>query len=75
MEDGLLVDDVISIPDMSCQGCASAIKKALIAVPGVKSAEVDQELRMANVRFNPSRVELGKLIEAIERAGYEAFPG
>lgn len=75
MEEGLVVDDVISIPNMSCQGCASAIKRALIAVPGVKSAEVDPALKRANVRFNPSKVELGKLIEAIERAGYEAFPG
>lgn len=75
MEEGLVVDDVISIPNMSCQGCASAIKRALIAVPGVKSAEVDPALKRTNVRFNPSKVELGKLIEAIERAGYEAFPG
>lgn len=73
--DELFIDDVISIPGMSCQACASTIKRALMAVPGVKSAEVDPLLRKADVSFNPSKVELGKLIEAIERAGYEAFPG
>lgn len=75
MEDRLVVDDIISIPGMSCQGCALNIKRALIAVPGVSSADVDEARKIAHVRFNPSKVELGKLIEAIERAGYEAFPG
>jgi copper chaperone CopZ len=75
VEDGLVVDDVIYIPGMSCQGCALNIKRALIAVPGVRSAEVDEAQKVALIRFNPSKVELGKLIEAIERAGYEAFPG
>jgi len=69
------VDDVISIPGMSCQGCALAVKRALVSVPGVSSADIDEAQKVAHVRFNPSKVELGKLIEAIERAGYEAFPG
>ena len=75
MEQGLVVDDVISIPGMSCQGCALAVKRALASVPGVSSANIDEAQKVAHVRFNPSKVELGKLIEAIERAGYEAFPG
>lgn len=75
MEQGLVVDDVISIPGMSCQGCALAVKRALVSVPWVSSADIDEAQKVAHVRFNPSKVELGKLIEAIERAGYEAFPG
>ena len=75
MAEVLLIDDVISIPGISCQGCALTVKRALMSVPGVKSADVDPKLKRADVKFNPSKVELGKLIEAIERAGYEAFPG
>lgn len=75
MTEGLFIDDVISVPGMSCQDCALTIKKALKAVPGVKSVEVDEVSRRALVSFNPSQVELGKLIEAIERSGFEAFPG
>jgi len=71
----VVINDVISVPSMHCPHCAMSIKRALTMVPGVKSAEADVEKKIVNVTFNPSKVELGKLIEAIERAGYDAFPG
>jgi copper ion binding protein len=70
-----MIKDVILVPGMTCQHCVMAIKKALTAVPGVKGAEVDLEAKKAYVSFDPSKVELGRLIEAIEKVGYEAFPG
>jgi len=71
----LIIDDVISVPGMHCPHCAMSVKRALSMVQGVKSVEADLESKVVRVAFNPSKVELGKLIEAIERAGYEAFPG
>ena len=75
MSDGFAIKDVISVPGMTCQHCVMAIKKALTAVPGVKVADVDLEAKKVSVSFDPSKVELGSLIEAIEKVGYEAFPG
>lgn len=75
MSDGLLIKDVISVPGMTCQHCVMTIKRALTMVPGVKGAEANLESKTVYVSFDPSKVELGKLIEAIERVGYEAFPG
>lgn len=75
MNEDVLVKDVISVPGMHCQHCVMNIRKALSMVPGVKGADVDLEKKTVNVTFDPVKVELGKLIEAIEKAGYEAFPG
>jgi len=75
MSDGLVIKDVILVPGMTCQHCVMTIKRALSMVPGVKGAEIDLEAKKVNVTFDPSKAELGKLIEAIEKVGYEAFPG
>lgn len=75
MSEEVVIKDVISVPGMHCQHCVMSIRRALSMVPGVKSADVDLEKKIVDVTFNPSKVELGKLIEAIERAGFDAFPG
>lgn len=75
VSDGLVIKDVILVPGMTCQHCSMAIKRALSMVPGVRGAEIDLGTKKINVSFDPSKVELGKLIEAIEKVGYEAFPG
>lgn len=75
MSRDLVIDDVISVPGMTCQQCAIRVKEALSRVPGLKAAQVELEAKRVNVSFDPSQVELGRLIEAIERAGYDAFPG
>jgi copper chaperone CopZ len=75
MSNEVIVKDVISVPGMKCQHCVMNIKRALLMVPGVKLAETDLAGKKVNVAFDPSKAELGKLIEAVEKAGYEAFPG
>lgn len=75
MSEEVVIKDVISVPGMHCQHCVMSVKRALSMVPGVKAVDVDLEKKIVNVAFNPSKVELGKLIEVIERAGFDAFPG
>ncbi len=54
---------------MSCQNCVAHVKKAVSAVAGVDSVEVDLESGIARIQGHPDEAEL---IAAIEEEGYEA---
>ncbi|MBW4046737.1 MAG: heavy-metal-associated domain-containing protein [Proteobacteria bacterium] len=59
----------LGISGMTCQHCVAAVTKALQAVPGVQSAQVDLAQGKASVGGSAS-VQL--LIEAVAKAGYGA---
>ncbi len=63
------VETTIKVTGMSCMHCVGAVKKALEAVDGVESAEVN--LEQANAVVSGS-AELNTLLAAIKEAGYEA---
>jgi len=59
----------LSIPGMKCNGCMSAIEKALADEPGVIQSEVDLATKTALVE---SDVSLAALSDAIKAAGFDA---
>ena len=61
---------VIKIEGMSCEHCVKAVKKALSAVDGVNSADVDLENNQANLDVS-SAVTDAMLRGAVEEAGYD----
>lgn len=60
----------LKVTGMSCGHCEMAVKKALLGINGVKSAEADHKADKAVVEVDG--VNLDKLIEAVKKAGYEA---
>lgn len=60
----------ISVMGMDCAGCTRAVQQALIALPGVHSADVLLAAEKAIVRCEPGAVNLPTLTRAIEGAGY-----
>lgn len=58
---------VLKISGMTCGGCASAVTRALSAVPGVSKAQVDLASECATVT-GAARAE--DLIHAVETAGF-----
>ena len=62
----------LKIEGMACAGCASAVQNALGAVQGVTLAKVDLSGKSALVRYDSAEADLGKLISAVEKAGYRA---
>jgi copper chaperone len=58
---------VIKIEGMSCNHCKMAVEKALKAVTGVESAEVDLEKKQAVVTGS---AQVADLHAAIEDAGF-----
>ena len=59
----------LSVSGMSCAGCVASVRKALLAVPGVSTAEVNFAEHTAQVT---GEVRSPTLIQAVVAAGYNA---
>ncbi len=64
----------LQLRGMSCAGCASAIEKAIRAVPGVVDGNVNFGAEQATIRYNPKATNLDKIQLAVVEAGYAAAP-
>ena len=58
---------IINITGMGCEGCASKVKKALEAVPGVRSVNVELAAKRAVV--DVEGVADGLLLDAVNAIG------
>jgi len=61
---------VISISGMTCGGCANAVTKVLLALPGVVKAGVSHIEAKAEVSYDPSQIKPDQMKAAIKAAGY-----
>jgi len=61
----------LAVQGMTCAACAARIEKSLNRVAGV-SASVNFATETAQVCFNSKQNDVGALIEAVRRAGYDA---
>ena len=59
----------LKIGGMSCGHCVMHVTKALKAVPGVEVADV--QVGSASISYDPSRVALSAISDAIRKAGYQ----
>jgi Cu+-exporting ATPase len=57
---------------MMCAACVSRVEKALRQVPGVQEATVNLLAERAAVRFDPKQADAARMIDALDRAGYDA---
>jgi Cu+-exporting ATPase len=62
----------LAITGMTCASCAGRVERALLAVPGVRSAEVNLATELARVDTLAGTAGLDELLAAVRRAGYEA---
>lgn len=60
----------IKVSGMNCATCALNIEKSLKNVEGVDEAKVNFGTEQATVKYNPEKVKLSKLENAVETAGY-----
>ncbi len=57
-------------PDISCGHCVMAIKRAVGQLEGVASVDGDPTSKTVTVSYDPNRVSLGKIEEAMAAEGY-----
>lgn len=57
-----------------CAACAGIIEQAVRQVPGVQQVSVQAASRRAQVWWDPALTRASQVVQAIEGAGYQAFP-
>ena len=62
----------ITLGGLHCANCAKTIEKAMKNVDGAESAIVNLGAKKATVTYDDSKSSPKKIVESIERAGYEA---
>ncbi len=55
-----------------CEMCKERIEKAVYNTKGVKSVVLDEETKIATVKFNPKKVSADVIKTVISNAGYRA---
>ena len=64
----------VMIEGMHCAACAFTVEEALLAVPGVRSAEVNAATHRAKVVWDETQVLPSQWMSAVARVGYGALP-
>ena len=67
-ETGLFLDG------LRCAGCVARVERALRAMGGVETAQVNHTTHRALVRFDPARASVPSLVEEVRALGYDATP-
>jgi copper chaperone len=62
----------LKIDGMTCGGCVRSVSSVLKGLPGVADAQVSLERNEARVTFDPAQIDVARLKEAVEGAGYHA---
>jgi Cu+-exporting ATPase len=61
----------IPIGGMTCAACAQRVEKAIKKLDGVESAAVNLATEKASVSYDPQKVRVSVIKDAIEKAGYK----
>lgn len=62
----------LKVGGMTCMGCVGSVTRVLQAVDGVSEVAVSLEKALAEVSYDPSRVQREDLCAAVEGAGFDA---
>ncbi len=63
------------VTGMSCGHCKKAVEDAVKKLAGVQEAVVDLKEGLLTVTFDPQKVALTEIRDAVVGAGYEVQPG
>ncbi|MCC5634960.1 heavy metal translocating P-type ATPase [Nostoc sp. CHAB 5844] len=64
----------LKLRGMSCASCAKNIEDAISCVPGVSECSVNFGAEQATVDYDPRKTDLETIIDAVDAAGYSAYP-
>ena len=60
----------VTAPDIECDGCANAIKKALGTVPGVAQVEVNIDAKTVTVTHDAQTASRDTITSRLDKAGF-----
>lgn len=65
-----MTDITLSLPTMTCGGCAAHVRRALQALPGVTGTRVDLAKKELTAAYDDARVSAASIRQALVEAGY-----
>ena len=63
----------LGVRGMTCASCVARVERALCKLEGVHDAGVNLATERASVNYNPEKTDVGVLLAAIEKSGYETL--
>ncbi|MCU1686608.1 MAG: hypothetical protein JWQ81_7347 [Amycolatopsis sp.] len=66
-----MTTQTLSVPEISCATCKTAIEGALAPLDGVETAVVDIATKQVSVDYDESKIGRPQLVAAIEEQGYQ----
>jgi copper chaperone len=66
-----MTSKIINVEGMSCDHCKMAVTKAVSALEGVSTVEVNLENKTVSVDFEEDQLPLDSIKQAIEGQGYD----
>ena len=69
-----MTTETLNVEGMGCDACVKAVTDALQGLDGVQSARVSLAEKRAVVTYDPARVQVAQMVEAVAEEGYEAGP-
>lgn len=61
----------VTAPDITCGGCANAIKNAFGRVDGIQQVDVDVATKQVTVRHG-DEIDKSRVIDVLDKAGFPA---
>ena len=62
----------LNVQGMMCEACVGHVTKALQGLDGVQTAEVNLKNAQATVTYDPAKVQISQMRDAVADEGYEA---
>lgn len=69
-----MAQEVLSVPEVTCQHCVSAIEGAVGALDGVQSVSVNLDRKDVTVVYDDARPIHDSIVTAITGEGYQVGP-
>ncbi|HYR63115.1 MAG TPA: copper ion binding protein [Actinomycetota bacterium] len=66
-----MVQEVLSVPEVTCEHCVNAIEGAVGALAGVDSVKVDLDRKDVTISYDDAQVGHESIVTAIKDEGYE----
>jgi copper chaperone CopZ len=63
--------EVYLVEGMTCSGCERTVSKVVSNIQGVANAKADLNSSTVSVEYDPSKVTIDKVKEAINKVGYK----
>ncbi|HEU5283684.1 MAG TPA: heavy metal translocating P-type ATPase metal-binding domain-containing protein [Burkholderiales bacterium] len=73
-EVGAARETTLLLEGITCAACVWLNEQHLARLPGVVSAQINYTTHRATVRWDPGRVALSRILQAVRAIGYRAFP-